>query len=115
MKNLHIVLKKNGELEDSQESSTPVDSKQADNPKFEKLSSDSDVSELLASFQKMRLEEQRLLETKQQLLSKQNDLRNKLLREIEKTKIAIANLTSELPDIQNKTKLLGEALDIHAF
>ncbi len=115
MKNVHIVLKKNGEQEDFQEPNNPTDFKQADNPKLEKLSSESDVSELLASLQKMRLEEQRLLETKQQLLSKQNDLRNKLLREIEKTKNAIANLTSELPDLQNKTKLLGEALNISAI
>jgi hypothetical protein len=115
VKNLHLALKKISELENSKEPSNSIDFKQVDNPKLEKLSSDSDVSELLTSFQKMRLEEQRLLETKQQLLSKQNDLRNKLLKEIEKTKEAIANLTSELPDLQNKTKLLGEALDIHAI
>ena len=112
---MHIAIKKNGEQENSQLPNNPGNFKQADNPKLEKLSSDSDVSELLVSFQKIKLEEQRLLETKQQLLTKQNDLRSKLLREIEKTKAAIANLTSELPDLENKTKLLGEALDIHAF
>ncbi len=72
---------------------------------------DLDVLELITSFQKLKLEEQRLLDIKQQLLSKQNDLQTRLLIEIEKTKVAITNLTSELPDLHNKTKLLEEAAD----
>ena len=60
----------------------------------------------------MRAEEQRLVELKQQILIKQQDLQNILVKEMEKMKAKIANLSSEIPDLQNKTQKLGEALSI---
>jgi hypothetical protein len=90
----------------------PGDFMQANTSQLEKLPKNFNVIELIAYFQKLKLEEQRLIDIKQQLLSKQNDLQNIILREIEKTKEAITNLNSELPDLQNKTKLLEEATAI---
>jgi len=90
----------------------PGDFKQTDTPQLEKLPKNLDVLELIAFFQKLKLEEQRLLHLKHQLLLEQNDLQTRLLREIQKTKAAITNLNSELPDLHNKTKLLEEAAEI---
>ncbi len=81
----------------------------------EKTPINSDVLQLVASFQKMRTEEQRLLELKQQILTRQHDLQDKLLKEMEKMKLTITNLTSEIPELQNKTKKLGEALGIDSY
>jgi hypothetical protein len=64
----------------------------------------------LESFQKISVEEQRLLEIKQQMLEKQRDLQNRLVKEIERKKIMIANLTSEISDFQNRIQQLGQAL-----
>ena len=73
------------------------------------------ISELLESYQKMKAEEQRLLDIKQEILTKQQDLQSELAKEIEKKKMAIANLISEIPSLQNKTQKLGEALGIDIY
>jgi TRAP-type mannitol/chloroaromatic compound transport system substrate-binding protein len=73
------------------------------------------ISELLESYQKMKAEEQRLLDIKQEILTKQKDLQSELAKEIEKKKMAIANLISEIPSLQNKTQKLGEALGIDIY
>ena len=96
---------------------------QIDFPKFEQIGyqqfeespNATDVLDLLESLEKMRTEEQRLIEIKEQILTKQHDLERKLLKEIEEKKITIANLTLEIPDLQNRCKQLGQALgaDIH--
>jgi hypothetical protein len=77
---------------------------------FEKFSANPDVLDFLAFFQKISVEEQRLLEIKQQMLEKQRDLQNRLVKEIERKKIMIANLTSEISDFQNRIQQLGQAL-----
>ena len=103
-------------IEDSQEipqePKTSVAADRVDRSQVVESPSASDVSELLASFEEMRAEEQRLTQLKQQLLARQNDLRNKLIREMEKKKAAIANLASEIPDLQNRTRQLGQVLDV---
>jgi gas vesicle protein len=70
------------------------------------------VLDLLESFQKMRTEEQKLFEIKQHLLTTQQDLQSRLVKEIDKKKIAIDNLKSEIPDLQNRCKQLGQVLGI---
>jgi hypothetical protein len=92
---------------------TTEDIEKIDSLQFEKFSNDSDV--LLESFQKISVEEQRLLEIKQQMLEKQRDLQNRLVKEIERKKIMIANLTSEIPDLQSRTRQLGEALSVDIY
>ena len=71
-----------------------------------------DILDLLASFQKMRTEEQELLETKEDLLAKKRDLQSKLVEEIGKKKIAIDVLKSEVQNLQNQCSEIAHALDI---
>ncbi len=71
-----------------------------------------DDLDLLASFQKMKREEEELLEQKQGLLTKAQGLQSKLTEEIEKKKTAIKDLKSEIPGLQNKCKELAQALGI---
>jgi hypothetical protein len=68
--------------------------------------------DLLASLQKMKTEEQALLEQKQRLVATEQNLHNKLVKEMEKRKATIANLISEITDLQNRTKQIGEELGI---
>lgn len=72
----------------------------------------SNVLELLSSIQKMNREERRLLEARQYLLAKQQDLQGKLVEEISKKKMAIDVLRSEIPDLQDKIRQLGQVLGI---
>jgi hypothetical protein len=81
------------------------------------VESSNSINELdvLASLQKMKIEEQALIEQKLQLVETEQNLHGKLIKEIEKKKITIANLISEINDIQNRTKQLGEALGIDIY
>ena len=65
---------------------------------------------LLASLQKMKTEEQELIEQKQRLLTTEQNLHNKLVKEIDKKKTVITNLKSEITDLLNKCKELEQAL-----
>ena len=70
-----------------------------------------DDLDLLASLQKIRTEEQELLEQKRRLLATEQDLRSKFVNEIEKEKTAISNLKAEISDLQNRCKKLSQALE----
>jgi predicted transcriptional regulator len=74
-----------------------------------------DILDLSASFQKMRTEEQELLETKQALLKTQKDLQSKLVEEIDKKKKAIDELKLEIPAIQNRCRRLGRVLGVDIY
>jgi hypothetical protein len=100
--------------ENPQKIESPVEAKQLDHLDVEKTMNNSNILQLLESFQKIRAEEQRLVELKQQELIKQQNLQDTLIKEMEKMKASIANLTSEIPDLQKKTQKLGEALGIDA-
>lgn len=100
------------EQENAPKLKSPAEAKQLDHQDVEKTMNNSDILQLLESFQKMRAEEQRLVELKQQILVKQNDLQSILVKEMEKMKASIANLNSEIPDLQKKTQKLGEALGV---
>ena len=91
---------------------SPEEAKQLDHLDAAKTVNNSDILQLLESFQKMRAEEQRLVEQKQQLLTKQQNLQNTLVKEMEKMKATITNLTTEIPELEKKTQKLGEALGI---
>ena len=114
--NMHsFIIEEEYRRKTKQNDSVDFSTEQIDNLQFDKLPNNSDVLELLNSFQEMRAEEQRLLEIKQQLLAQQHGLQNKLIKEIEKKKATIADLTSEIPDLQKKTKQLGDALGIEIY
>jgi hypothetical protein len=98
--------------EESESSQTAKEAEQMDCVQFEKETHNLDVLGLLTSFQEMCAEEQRLLEVKKQLSAKQLDLQTKLTKEIENTRISVANLMSEIPILQNKTLQLEQALEL---
>ena len=68
--------------------------------------------DLLASLQRMKTEEQQLLENKQRLLAEEQNLHNKLVKEIDKKKTAINNLKLEMSDLINRCKELSQALEM---
>ena len=86
-----------------------------DCPRFEESPKAPTVLDLLGSLEKMKTEEQRLLEIKKQILAKQHDLESKLIKKIETKKIAIANLISEIPNLQDRCKQLGQALEADIY
>jgi hypothetical protein len=69
------------------------------------------ASELLASLQKMKTEEQVLLEQKQRLLEAEQTLHSKLVKEMDKKKNDINNLKTEILHIANTCKELSQALE----
>ena len=81
----------------------------------DKMPEDANLLDLLATFNKMKTEEQRLLGLKHQMLTQQNELQNTLIKEIEKKKAAIATLVSEIPDLQKENQKLGELLGIDIY
>jgi hypothetical protein len=81
----------------------------------DKMPEDAKIVDLLATFNKMKTEEQRLLGLKHQMLTQQNELQNTLIKEIEKKKAAIATLVSEIPDLQRENQKLGELLGIDIY
>jgi predicted ribosome quality control (RQC) complex YloA/Tae2 family protein len=101
--------------ENAQKLKSPGEAKQLDYLQGVKKMDNSDILQLLESFQKMRAEEQRLVELKQKILAKQYDLQNALAKEMEKMKAKIANLASEIPELENKTHKLGEALGMDNY
>ena len=60
----------------------------------------------------MKTEEQELFEQKQRLLTTEQNFHNKLVKEIDKKKMVITNLKSEITDLLNKCKELDQALGI---
>ena len=107
-----ISIQSNQEIPQGPE--IPEEIKQINYPETEELQN-AQVSDLLASFQKMKADEEKLLEIKQQILTQQNDLQKELIKEIAKKKMLIANLVSEIPDLQNKTQQLGQVLGIDIY
>ena len=94
---------------------TPETTDKVDSPQAEEQPNAPDVLDTLASFQKMRTEEQELLEIKQGLLITQQYLQSKLVKEIDKKKLIIDELKSEIPDIQNRCKQLGQVLGVDIY
>ena len=84
----------------------------ADNLQIDEESDTSSVLDLLSSLQEMNTKEQKLLEIKQRLMETQQDLQSKLIKEIEKKKTTINNLTSQIENLQSTNKQLLQALNI---
>jgi exonuclease VII large subunit len=87
-------------------------SQQIECPQLIDSSNSTNNLDLLASLQKMKKEEQELQEQKQRLLTTEQTLHSKLIKEIDKKKTAINNLKTEIPDILNRCKELSQALDL---
>lgn len=106
----NIITSIPNEPENTEKPKSPGEAKQPSNLQPAKMTNNPDATELLESYQNMKAEEQRLIEQKQQLLMKQRDFQSALVKEMEKMKATIANLNSEIPELENKTRKLGEAL-----
>ena len=107
-----IVASIQSEHEAAQKLKSSGEAKLLDNVNASKTVNNSDILQLLQFFQEMRAEEQRLFEKKQQLTAKQLDLQSTLVKEMEKMKVSIANLNSEIPELENKIQKLGDALGL---
>ena len=77
-----------------------------------KLMSSLDVSELYASYQEIKSEEQELIDRKKDLLAMEQDLRKTLLKEIGKKKKAIKVLHIEISALQNTCREISQELGI---
>ena len=109
------LRKQHSNFEVNQEDETlpaPQETKQIDDLQISESPNSSNDLDLLASLQKMKTEEQALIEQKQRLVAIEQSLHNKLVKEMERKKATIANLISEITDLQNRIKQLGEALGI---
>jgi hypothetical protein len=84
--------------------------KQIDPLKMGESSNSTGASDLLAYLQKMKTEEQELLEQKQRLVATEQSLHSKLVSEVEKKKTAINTLRAEVLNRANKCKELSQAL-----
>jgi hypothetical protein len=87
-----------------------LDASKKDSPLIEESTNAPEVVDLLASFQKMRTEEQELLEIKEDLLARERDLQSKLVKEIDKKKVAIDVLKSEVQNLENRCKEMAQVL-----
>jgi hypothetical protein len=112
---VNIITSIPSEQEDAQKLKSPSEANQPNDLHDPKTMNSHDTVQLLESFQKMKAEEQRLVELKQKILAKQYDLQNALAKEMEKMKAKIANLASEIPELENKTQKLGDALGMDNF
>jgi hypothetical protein len=89
-------------------------SQQIDWPQFQDSPNSISDLDLLVSLQKLKTEEQELLEQKQRLLTTEQNLHSKLVKEIDKKKTAINNLKSEIPDLLDRCKELAQTLGVPA-
>ena len=94
----------------NQEPKTIVIVDKAEQPETAEQPNDIDALELAASFQKIKTEEQALLEIKQQLLATHLDLQCKLVKEIDKKKLNIDSLKSEVHILETNCKVLSQAV-----
>ena len=111
LEKMHSDFEVNQENESLQ---TPEGTKQIDPLPIAESSNSINDLDLLASLQKMKTEEQELLEQKQRLLATEQNLHSKLVKEIDKKKNAINNLKNEIPDLLNRCKELSQALGASA-
>jgi hypothetical protein len=88
----------------------PEETKQTDT--FQKADSTSTINDLdfLEVLERMKIEEQELLKQKQRLLLKEQDLHKRLVKEMEKKKMAINNLKTEISNITNRCNGFLDAL-----
>jgi hypothetical protein len=109
LEKMHSSFEVNQEHESLQK---PEGTKQIDPLQFQDSPNSINDLDLLASLQKLKTEEQELLEQKQRLLATEQNLHSKLVKEIDKRKTAINNLKSEIPDLLNRCKELAQALEV---
>ena len=91
---------------------TTEETRQTDHPNTDEPLDALNISQMFSFLQKMKSEEQELIEQKQDLLKKQQELRSLLIQEIDKKKKTIQELKSEVSDLQKTCKEISQALEI---
>ena len=94
----------------SEKTQTTDRSQQIEYPQFQEPSNPINDLDLVASLQKMKTEEQALLEQKQRLLTTEQNLHTKLVKEMDKKKTNINALRTEIIDRINRCDKLSQAL-----
>ncbi len=105
-----------GVIQECESLQTSEGTKQIDlMPVAEPSSSISDLDLLaslqMASLQKMKAEEQELIEQKQRLVATEKEFHSRLVNEIEKKKNALKILNNEIIDLRNKCNELSRAFE----
>jgi hypothetical protein len=91
-----------------QEPKIPQTTEKEDHPQNAEFSELGEGLTILADLQKLRLEEAALIGVKQHLTEAQQEFQNRVKEEIERTKIEITNLWSEIDVLENNCKELAE-------
>ena len=107
LKKMHSNFEANQEHETLR---APEGTKQIDPLQIADSSNSINDLDLVASLQKMKTEEQALLEQKQRLLATEQNLHTKLVKEMDKKKTNINNLRTEIIDRINRCDKLSQAL-----
>ena len=102
-------------IEDPEPIQTDEEPEQVSNPQIGKLPDAPNLSDLLASFQRMKTERQGLLQTKQSIVTTERDLEVKLAKELDKTQMEIDELKSEIPYLERTCREMAEALGLPHF
>ncbi|HUK84810.1 MAG TPA: hypothetical protein VLU95_03000 [Candidatus Acidoferrum sp.] len=88
----------------------PEEPQQTDRSQISEIVGTTEDSKVLMILEKIKSEEKELLKEKQELLTMEKDLQNKVVEEIQKKRIDLNDLKSEISDIQDRCKALSEAL-----
>ena len=91
-----------------QELKIPQTMENVDHPQNAEFSELGDVLAILAELQKLRLEEAALIGVKQHLTEAQQEFQGRLKEEMERTKMEINSLWSEIDVLENNCKELAE-------
>jgi hypothetical protein len=91
---------------------TSEETRQTDHPNTDESLDALNISQMFSLFQKMKSEEQELLEQKQDLLKMERELQSLLIQEIGKKKKTIQELKSDVSDLQKTCQEISQALEI---
>jgi hypothetical protein len=91
-----------------QEPKIPQTTEKTDHPQNAEFFELDEALTILADLQKLKLEEAALIGVKQHLTQAQQEFENRVKEEIERTKIEINNLWSEIDFLENRSKELSE-------
>ena len=90
----------------------PEEPQQADRSQISEMVGTTEDLKVLMILEKIKSEEKELLKEKQELLAMEKDLQNKVVEEIQKKRLDLDDLKSEISDIQGRCKELSEALGV---
>ena len=94
------------EIQEIESNETTKTNQTKNEPKLNTIS----ITDLIATLKNVKTEEKELLSQRKELETKENDLRNQAIEEIENKKRLIAGLKTQIAFLQNKCSELEQAL-----